>query len=459
MSRIAERQSPGSVTPATDDAAAGTVDRGSRPSAANELLEGLAKNVIEHAKSNVPQNLYQSISADLGGFIITDYDSSQVVAKLEQLGPEAYGAAIKAMDKDGNLQKLMEQMPRELREQFLEQGHRKGLLKKEPADPVVGRFDPPQMARKFVNDPELPFPMRAAIYHQLRDDNRQYAAAYAQYQARYAEAIANARSGEEVRDIGRWVDPQPRSETFPAGDPNGEHIRQRGDTPPNVSTSKGVLALAAKMAELRGEDGSITLKASNELKIDGPAGGASIKREVSVSDQGFKEKISGKGEVKEGPFSSSAEYDSEGKLKSRVGITNVAEAEVDDQGVKSVEVNLGIGSVSVDRDGAVELKTAKFGVPGTGVHIQGKVKADPKNGAFGADVAVAYAVGEASVGVEVNGVSDLDREMFVKPHGAYDRPPELDSKIKWDALPAARQRELVFQGWNAEEWARRSAKR
>lgn len=406
-----------------------------------------SRNVLEHAKE-LPETLYASIQEQLDGWIVTDGDVAKVIDKLEQLGPAAYRTAIERMEKNGLLAKLVEELPPELRTRFLQQAAEKGYIRTEPREVVKGTFDPPQPPLRYHNEPGLPMAMRNAIYQELRTEHRSYAAQYQAYMERYADGIAAARSGEDVRSIGEWVKPESLSEAFPAGDWGGAYLRERGDREPIVSDMQAAKALRAKMVELRGEDETLALKLSAELKA--PIG--THKVEVTLSERGAEHKSSLRVEGSVHDVGRSVDVDSKGEVTQKVS-TPVGALEGDAKGLKKVEVTTPVGGASVDRDGKVTLKGPKIG--GGGTSANGSVAVNPKEGTFGGGVEINIGGNKFKAFLAMNGISEMERKMFNHPDGAFAVPRELSAGTSWEALPLERRLELVFYGWTQDEWTRK----
>jgi hypothetical protein len=420
-------------------------------------------------QGSVPESTYnrirESLSYSLTDFSVTDADVRGVHTQLDRLSPADYRATIRRLEGDGLLSRYIDNMDGTSRTAFLRQAANNGYIQRSAGgDPPQGDFHPPGRPPMLVNDRSLPVSVRDAIHEHNQGMYSRYSERYSGYLNRYCDAVHRARTGEEIRNLGRPLQIEGAYEPgLQAGDPEYDrYISSWGETY-TPSTQAAYEAISDRMHDLtnRRRPGSFWLSGEVEL-------GASRR----IGDVEFEAGIQGRAEVSDyGATRTTTQAGAEVSLPNhgvQIGGETGETITTMPHGVEhrsGIEPGASFGlesrgnSIEIENDGTVGGQFAPTGE--TGPYSAGSVNVQEGYMETGVGISAERENfrGSVQVNVGLQGASRVDFEDALTYEGPHQTPPELDQGIQWRDLPAKRREQLERFDYTESEWNRRLSER
>ena len=410
----------------------------------------------------------EKLTYGFGNLMIDNSDVADVHTQLQKLTPSEYRATLVRMDKDGLLNRYINNMDDDSLKAFLRQALDSGYIKLDPAYArVQGRFEPPTPPALLKNDRNLPTAVREAIHQENLNSACRYYKSYGEYIKRYSDAVLQARSGEEIRAIGAPVNRKNLAEPGVTNN-NGDKDYSRfvKDWYSTLSgypmEARGYMAISDRMHDLTGAKraGSVwftsEFQIGAEKKLDQHANlGAVAKGRFEFSPYGATYR-----QIEtSGQFSTNMEGNqfSDGVQKSVLTAPNGVRHESDFERTTSVGVESKETGFSVQNDGTFEGSLAVGGAP------HGYARFNPNDGfmelGIGKSQELGIAKGQIRLGLGLQGSNpERVRDAIIGDVGTFGTPSELERGMSWQSLSADRrgyfERSL---GWNEAEWNKRLA--
>ena len=405
--------------------------------------------------AQLDRQMMRNSHAPVRDFFVTERDAREAVGMLGELSPAEYKKAIDEMNPK-TMNQLLCEMDADTRKTFFDQARNEGAVKEEAGVKMPPREgSPPDKPALLRNDPSLRSELRTAIHEENKARTSQYMRDFDGYVSRYSEAALNASSPLALRMIGPPVGEFVLSEPGVLGNDKG--------VPASLKQGSTTRARAARAANDRISDfagrtraGSFSATADLKFGFDVRGNGAEASYNTKLTGYGkFTEKLKGEAEVAAfkgvsvGIMSDGKTYQDLGAGDFRVRLEKGKVSELEAK-VAGVGVSLSDGKSTLSMGGGA--------IPiGTFATI------DEKHGSFGGGVKLGdkvelggMATVEASVklGVSVQGIAPerLADIASMKNDGIWGPMPELDQRVKWSQVPAARRERLARDGWSAENW-------
>lgn len=455
-----EVESNAVAAPSTPKTAAAKAKGTGASGSTNQLVDGSHQRApAPSAKHPSPEDMNairEALRTGITDWSVSDAEVAQVSMRLEAMSPAQYREAVELMSSEDLLGGYLKKSGWEGREAFFEQAERKGLIKVEHGKMAQGPLNPPNQPDLYVNDDRLPVAMRRALHENAIDRHNGYAAAYDDYQDRYAAAVKQVRSGEELRELGApariFSVGQPG---VMYGDPYYEEFTNRTALKAKASITDSVAqqAISDQAAFLRREARGGTLFVEGKLEVE--AHGKKIGGEARMYlDDRAPLETKTSGGIKSDGIENSVEVDHKAEKTFGFGVDlDPAKLGVKvgtDGELKEVEAELYGTGAKLTRDGT-ELKV---GLPGA---FHSKSFFDSKKGDFGGGVGVEQ---EIAPGIKVKaegslGMKGLSKDAAlhsIDSKGIFIVPDELTRGIRWDALPEQSRATHARNLWTADEW-------
>lgn len=387
---------------------------------------------------------------------VTKADAREAVALLEQLPPKEYQKALNQMDGQ-TMSQLFSEMDGDTRKSFFAQARQKGAIAEEPSVKLPPREgSPPDKPALLRNDGAQRLELREAIHAENKSRTSQYMQDFDGYVSRYSEAALKAPTPLALRVMG-----PPMSE-FVLYEPGliGKDYQTFGTLDQGAAIQRARAAKAAndRISDFAGRTraGSYSVTASAKLKADVAGVGFELKHNEKVTAYGAREANSGAEAMLEVADGASLGVDQNGKLFEELHLGGL---KLKAEGGQLTKVEGKVAGLGISREeGKTTLSTSAGGAP-----IGGYATIDEKKGSYGGGLKFGpklelEGVGElelsVKVGFEVQGVAPerLPDIASMKDDGIWGPMPELDNRVKWNAIPAERRERLARDGWSPSNW-------
>lgn len=406
-----------------------------------------------------PSELTALLSTDVSrfDFFVTGKEAKAALAKLEQLEPAEFYAAMQALSKGGQLETLLDKLSWADQCRFLALAADKGSIERTPAEPGKGPLDPPGQPALFHMSREFPRCLNDLIHEHSKAQFAEYTREYTAYSARYEEAVGKCTSLRDIQKLGPPAPIDVAREHVAIGDPLEDAYavdfgKQRAPTPTHA-----YLAVADRMSELTGEkrDGAAWFEVKLEFAY-GPAV-AEVGGRLGPHEQKLEKKagVAVGGVLAPGLVGEAREM-SDGSSTGTVVLGPVeASTTIKDGKAEKVAVGGGGAKVTLERGGAqLDLDLAKSGPAKGGVWAAGNRKQAEVRAGLHGSVKVGDAAAKAQVGAGARVLrEETVRRALSNSHDVFKVPPELEAGTKWSALPPARREALEKFGWTPDDWA------